>query len=64
MGLDLLDRAKVVDILVIDDCGTQRFKDFGDETIFKIIDSRYNNKLQTIITTNAIGMDKFKDAQR
>jgi DNA replication protein DnaC len=57
---DLLDRAKVVDILVIDDCGTQRFKDFGDETIFKIVDARYNNKLQTIITTNAVGMQQFK----
>ena len=57
---DLLDKAKVVDILVIDDCGTQRDKDFGDETIFKIVDARYSNKLQTIITTNAVGMQQFK----
>ena len=58
---DLLDKSKCVDILVLDDAGTQRYKDFGDETIFKIVDARYNNKLQTIVTTNAVGMEKFRE---
>ena len=58
---DLLDKCRTVDILVIDDAGTQRYKDFGDETIFKIVDSRYNDKLQTIVTTNAVGMTQFKE---
>lgn len=39
-------------LLVIDDLGRERKKDFVQEITYKIINSRYNAKLPTIFTTN------------
>lgn len=40
------------DLFILDDLGTERDTGFGHETVFNIIDARYNSKKPTIITTN------------
>ena len=39
--------------LVLDDLGKERTTDFGLDALYDIVDYRYRNELQTIITTNA-----------
>jgi len=41
-----------VDILVIDDFGVQRNSEWEQETLYNLIDSRYDNEKFTIITSN------------
>ena len=40
------------DILIIDDLGAEKRSDWSDSELFDLIDSRYTNKLPTIITSN------------
>lgn len=40
------------ELIIFDDFGAERLTDFVRVTIYNIIDSRYVNKLQTIITSN------------
>ena len=42
------------DLLVMDDFGTQNATPWAQEKLFQIINSRYINKLPTVITTNLI----------
>ena len=45
---------KDVSCLVLDDFGKQKSSDAGNDYLFQIIDHRYQNGKQTIITTNAL----------
>ncbi|WP_027365703.1 ATP-binding protein [Desulfotruncus alcoholivorax] len=49
---DLLDSAREVPILVLDDLGAHNYTDWTRNKIFTIINYRLNNLLPTIITTN------------
>ena len=41
------------DLLVLDDLGAQKWTEWSEETIYNIVNARYNAKLPLIITTNA-----------
>ena len=43
---------ETVDLLVLDDLGTEKVSDWVAETLFSIINARYNDSKQTIITSN------------
>lgn len=57
---ETLNKAKGVEMLVLDDAGTERATDWTDEQLYKIIDSRYLNNMATVITTNATSLESFK----
>ena len=40
-------------LLVLDDLGTEKSTDWASEALYRILDSRYEGKLPTIITSNA-----------
>jgi DNA replication protein DnaC len=46
------ERIRNVDLLVLDDFGTEKPSPFNDEKIFQIINHRYNRALATVVTTN------------
>ena len=50
---DVIQKFKEVPCLVLDDLGKERTTDFGLDALYDIVDYRYRNELQTIITTNA-----------
>lgn len=50
--IDVLDKIYKADVLILDDISCTRQKKFAGETLFKIIDARYNAQLQTIMTSN------------
>lgn len=52
----LMQKFRDVPCLVLDDLGKEKTTDKGMEYLYKIIDYRYRNGLQTIITTNALDM--------
>lgn len=39
-------------LLVLDDLGVEKQTDWADEQLYKVLDSRYDNELPTIITSN------------
>lgn len=47
-----IDLVKHVDVLLLDDLGTENLTEWAQERMFIIINSRYINDLPTIITTN------------
>lgn len=47
-----IDRYSTVDVLALDDLGSERVTDWVREQLFLIINSRYEQMLPTIITTN------------
>jgi DNA replication protein DnaC len=49
---ELLYAVRAFSLLVIDDLGTQRETSFGYETLYNLIDARYEAKKPTIVTTN------------
>ena len=49
---DYLNLYSSVDLLVIDDLGKEKPSEWGLEKLFTIINSRYENNLPVIITTN------------
>ena len=49
---DIVKSIKNVDVLVLDDFGVEKMTDWVAETLFTIINERYNNQRQTIITSN------------
>ena len=58
-GAELEDALKTVDVLVLDDLGTQRKTDYATEKIYDIIDARYK-RLPTVITTSVPRVDMMK----
>jgi len=57
-----LEKAIAVDLLILDDVGTQRETIFRDENIYEIINERYNHKRQIIVTTNAVEVKDIETA--
>ncbi len=47
-----LDDLKKIDFLVLDDVGVEKYSEFREEIIYKIINYRYENKLSTAFTSN------------
>lgn len=50
--IDVLEKLYKVPILIIDDITATRQKKFASETLFSIVNARYNARLQTIMTSN------------
>jgi len=48
----LLELIKTTPVLLLDDLGTEKISDWVQETLFVIINARYDNMLPTIVTTN------------
>ncbi len=49
---DLLDRYTRTPLLVIDDLGAEKVSDWSRQTFYLLIDRRYRNLKQTVITSN------------
>lgn len=49
---DLAARTMEKQLLVIDDLGAERAKDWASERLYKLINYRYENMMPTIVTTN------------
>lgn len=53
LGYDqLFDRVKDIDLLILDDLGTENPSPWAQEKLFQIIDYRYTQSRPTVITTN------------
>lgn len=50
---ELIDAIKQVDVLILDDIGTEKHTNWVNETFFNILDSRMSNRKITIFTSNA-----------
>lgn len=61
---EVLAQFSKVPVLIIDDLGTQKNTEWVSETIFSILDSRYTNRLKTIITSNIAPSEHGKDQIR
>lgn len=48
----LLDKILTVDVLCIDDIGSERITDFVKNEIFYVVEYRYSNMLKTFFTSN------------
>lgn len=48
----IIDAAKTTDVLVLDDLGAEKASEWVKEQLFILVNSRYENKLTTLITTN------------
>ena len=59
---NVLEELKVVDVLVIDDFGTEKVTKWRNETFYSIIDYRYTSKRPTIFTSNCSIKD-LEDAE-
>lgn len=54
-GLDAearLQALRRVEVLVLDDWGTEKGSDWVGETMFQVLNHRYNERMATVITTN------------
>lgn len=49
---ELLERVRQIDVLVLDDLGMEKTTDWASEQIDAIIECRYRNKRDTVVTTN------------
>ena len=47
-----LERLRAVELLVLDDWGTERATDWAAETLFAVLDTRYLTQRPTVVTTN------------
>lgn len=47
-----IDQLRSIQVLVLDDWGTERATDWASETLFTVLDARYLNRLPTVVTTN------------
>jgi len=55
-GVDARDYAKAA-LLAIDDLGAGNHTQFNDDTLYRIVNHRYENELPTLITTNLPGKE-------
>lgn len=53
-----LNRYKAVELLIVDDLGTEKATEWASEQWFAVLDSRYMNALPTVISTNYDATDK------
>lgn len=53
----LMEAAKGANVLVLDDLGSERMTDWASETLFDIVNTRYENELPMIVTTNCKGVE-------
>lgn len=60
-GSVTLDKAKTVDVLILDDAGIERGTDWANEQLYMIVDYRYGNGLPIVLTTNARGLDALQE---
>ena len=61
----VIENWQIVDLLVIDDLGTEKTSDYSQQVMYQVVSTRYNNKLPTIVTTNASSADiKEKNGTR
>ncbi|MBQ7445958.1 MAG: ATP-binding protein [Clostridia bacterium] len=49
---ELMERVRNVDLLILDDLGTERSTDFAAEKVYAVIDARYKASKPVIYTTN------------
>ena len=49
---EVLERVRQMSLVVFDDVGAERGNDYAFETIFAIVDERYQTRKPTIVTTN------------
>ena len=57
----LMLKYKSVQCLILDDWGKEKTTDARMDYLFQIIDYRYRNRLQTIVTTNAFNAEDLKN---
>ena len=57
----LMQKMKTVSCLILDDLGKEKTTQAGLDYLFQIVDYRYRNNLQTIITTNAFTIEDLKN---
>lgn len=57
---ELMDRIRTVDLLILDDLGTERSTDFAMEKVYAVIDARYRANKPVIYTTN-LTLGQMKD---
>jgi len=60
---DVLGPVFQSEVLVLDELGAKRTSAWVEETVFYIINSRYNNKKVTIFTTNYLDPDKLSSQE-
>lgn len=58
--LDLLDTARTIPILVLDDLGAHNYTDWTRNRLYSIINYRLNEQLPTIITSN-LSLDEMEE---
>ena len=58
--LDLLDTARTMPVLILDDLGAHNYTDWSRNRLYSIINYRMNEQLPTIITTN-LTLDEMED---
>jgi len=58
--MDLLDTARTIPILILDDLGAHNYTDWTRNRIYSIINYRMNELLPTIITSN-LSLDEMED---
>jgi len=49
---EIIEELTTVPLLVLDDLGKERVKDWVEETLFRIIDARYREKRPLVVTSN------------
>ena len=57
--LYVINKFKRVSCLVLDDLGKERTTDAGVDYLHQIVDYRYRNELQTVVTTNALNVEEL-----
>lgn len=58
--MDLLDTARTVPILILDDLGAHNYTDWTRNRLYSIINYRMNEQLPTVITSN-LSLDEMED---
>ncbi len=58
--LDLLDTARTMPVLILDDLGAHNYTEWSRNRLYSIINYRMNDQLPTIITTN-LTLDEMED---
>ncbi|TGE32471.1 ATP-binding protein [Desulfosporosinus sp. Sb-LF] len=58
--IDLLDTARTIPILILDDLGAHNYTDWTRNRIYSIINYRMNEQLPTVITSN-LSLDEMED---